>query len=963
MVKSRVFGFSFQGWRSCCTGLIIAGGVGVCVPTEGWAWESSLFGPSWQATPNLSFETDKIIQDFSFAGYRRGEAPLPAQPPGATYNVVTGYGADASGTVDSTVAIQNAITAAQSAGGGIVWMPAGTYRLSPQGTSNHCLQITGSGVVLRGAGVGQTFLLNTQWLMRSKVIIQVNGPSGAAWTSVQNPTTLLREDLLGPTTQLPVVSVSGYAVGEHIIVRADPGDEWATEHLEDGWVGYAGSFGRLMYLRQITALDATNQFITIDIPTRYTLKRRDNARVYKKTTLITETGLEHFSIGNTQHPGTSGWLESDYTVEGRSAYDVHASYAIRMGRVRDGWIRNVKSYQPTGNTTTTHILNNGILLSECTRVTVRDCHFQRPQFGGGGGAGYMYRLQNSGDCLLRDSIAEFCRHGIVFSHMASSGNVIHACLDKTTGKQTGNTGNQNTSGRGSDHHMHFSHSNLIDTCVADNSFFEAKYRPFGSPPLHNLTSAHGVFWNTEGRTSGRSYVVHSQQSRYGYVIGTRGAVTAVKTDGNSTSKTNPVDHVEGVGTGDTLSPFSLYGEQRRRRLKLPSVSPGGERVVFFPSNTVEVTPEVRFGDETTVPADTSFSWVQTSGPVAADLGAVNTPSLAASFRLPGTYVFELTANRHGISEDDFAATTSVVVKVLKAGWQQLELLPVADAYVLNGSADTTFNTQQLWMKQVGSATVDREIFMRFDLSPLAGRGVEEAVLQMHAVEADAAATARTHWVSNDTWLETTLTWNTKPAVGELLQTWPLATNLIQEIDLTARTGIEAAGDGLLSLRHSIVNQTISGTVFKYGSKENTNAALRPKLRLLARPNDPSFTEWISGFGQIPVGQRGAAMDPDGDGRSNFEEYALRTQPHQVDGTGVRVEPSGGGKWLVIAGGANMRSGAYPRLEHSPDLSPSSWQTVHPATMALSAADLRIELPSHLMQAAKGFFRVRYVEVP
>src|SRR5690606_11225352 len=134
--------------------------------------------------------------------------------------------------------------------------------------------------------------------------------------------------------------------------------------------------------------------------------------------------------------------ESDYTVEGRSAYDVHASYVIRMSRVRDGWIRNVKSYQPAGNTTTTHILNNGILLTECTRVTVKSCHFQRPQFGGGGGAGYMYRLQNSGDCLLQDSIAEFSRHGIVLSHMATSGNVIHACLDKTTGKQTGSTGNQ-----------------------------------------------------------------------------------------------------------------------------------------------------------------------------------------------------------------------------------------------------------------------------------------------------------------------------------------------------------------------------------------------------------------------------------------------------------------------------------------------------------------------------------------
>src|SRR5690606_1613073 len=96
----------------------------------------------------LSFETDKIVQDFSFAGYRRGELPLPATPPGLTYNAVTGYGADPTGAVDSTVAIQNAINAAAAAGGGIVWLPAGTYRISPQGANSHCLQIAASGVVL-----------------------------------------------------------------------------------------------------------------------------------------------------------------------------------------------------------------------------------------------------------------------------------------------------------------------------------------------------------------------------------------------------------------------------------------------------------------------------------------------------------------------------------------------------------------------------------------------------------------------------------------------------------------------------------------------------------------------------------------------------------------------------------------------------------------------------------------------
>jgi len=931
------------------------------------AWESELYSPGWQATPSLSFETDKIIQDFSYAGYRRGELPLPSQPPGLTYDAVAGYGADPTGTTDSTAAIQNAINAASAAGGGIVYLPPGVFRISPQGANTYALQISAGGVVLRGAGAEQTFLLNTKTVMRNSNIISVTGPGSAAWATVTNPVTVITEDLPGPVTELPVASVTGFAVGDFIIVRADPGDAWATEHLEDGWVGYAaGSFGRLMYLRQIVAIDAANQRITIDIPTRYTLKMRDNARIYKKTTLITESGLEDFSIGNVQHPGTSGWGENDYTMEGRPAYDVHASYAIRMLRVRDGWIRNVRTYQPAGNTTTTHILNNGVLLTECTRVTVKNCHFQRPQYGGGGGAGYMYRLQNSGDCLLQDSVAEFCRHGIVFSHMATSGNVIHACLDKTTGKQTGNTGNQNTSGRGSDHHMHFSHSNLIDTCVADDSWFEARYRPFGTAPLHNLTSAHGVYWNTEGRPSSRAYVVHSQQSRYGYVIGTRGAVTTVKTDGTSTEKTNPVDHVEGVGLGDSLTPFSLFREQRRRRLGLPLIDTMDRITLFFPQNTTSITPTVRYGDSTVPPSDAAFEWEQSTGPGPVTLEPTAGPGVSAAFVVPGIQTLNLTVRRHGDAGDDWAVSSPVEVQVLPPGWAQGELTASADAHVQQGMPDTTYNSAVLWMKNVGASnSVNREIFMRFDLTALADRVVHEAVLKMHATDPDTAANAQTHWVADDAWSETALTWNNKPAATLLLQTWPLAADYVQRIDLTARVHTEAAGDGAISLRHSVVSQSNSATIFRYASREAANPALRPRLAVLHSEDWPTYDQWIAGFAGVSPDRRGPSIDVDGDGRSNLEEYALRSLPYVPDNSPavLRLVRTGGGGWyLTFPGGANLPPGVYPQLQHRTTLSGAGWEALPRVTITTAGDDL-VFTPTGLPPGAPtGFFRLRLLLV-
>jgi hypothetical protein len=928
------------------------------------AWESELFGPGWTATPPLSFYTDKIIQDFSFAGYRRGETSLPPDPPGATRNVVTDHGADPTGATDSTNAIQAAINAAQTAGGGVVFLPAGIYRVSPQGANAFCLRITSSGVVLRGAGTGQTFLLNTETVMRSKHIIQINGPSGAAWTSAQTPTTLIAADLPGPVTQIPVASTAGFSPGDQVIIRADSGDDWANEHLEPEWVGVAeGAFGRLMYLRRVIAVDYVNQRLTIDIPTRYTLLRRDNARVYRKTTLISEVGLEHFSIGNVQHPGTSGWGENDYLTEGLSAYDVAGCFAIRMQRARDSWIRGVSSFRAAGNTTTCHILNNGMLLQECQNVTVRDCFFQRPQYGGGGGAGYMFRLQNSGDCLLQDCRAEFNRHGFVFSHMSTSGCVLHQCADVTTGKQTGNTGNQNTSGRGSDHHMHFSHSNLIDTCLAENSWFEARYRPFGSAPRHNLTSAHGVFWNTEGRGT-MSYAVHTQQSRYGYAIGTRGAVPTVRTDGSSVAKTNPVDHVEGVGQGASLTPFSLFREQRRRRLGLPAIEAVDQIEVLFPDYNATLAATVRYGDSTSAPTGALAAWEQTGGPVTALIRNPNPAALEVTFPRPGSYVFQLRAALWDGAEDDFAAARTVTVLARPPGWRRIGLPPVADAFVQNGEPNTNFNTNSLWAKGVGSSTVNREIFMRFDLSSLAGEVVREAVLEMHSTQPDTAATAQTHWVPDDSWGETTLTWSNKPAVSDLLSTWPLATDYRQLIDLTTRTAAEAAGDGLLSIRHSIVSQVNNDPVFRWASRESGNASLRPRLRLLLSRPDPGFTAWMAGFPEIPVHLRGAADDADGDGRSNFEEYVLGSAPHQPDGSALTAVRAGGQWGLRVRGGAGLRSSVFPQLEFSTGLEAGGWSVLEAPPMSLDGDDLILLAPAAAPHAnTRGFFRVRWLLLP
>lgn len=64
------------------------------------------------------------------------------------YINVASYGATGNGTTDDTSALQNAINAAQTRGGGVVFLPAGTYKISAP------LTISNSGITIAGAGWG-----------------------------------------------------------------------------------------------------------------------------------------------------------------------------------------------------------------------------------------------------------------------------------------------------------------------------------------------------------------------------------------------------------------------------------------------------------------------------------------------------------------------------------------------------------------------------------------------------------------------------------------------------------------------------------------------------------------------------------------------------------------------------------------------------------------------------------------
>ncbi|GEO07187.1 hypothetical protein AAE02nite_48510 [Adhaeribacter aerolatus] len=541
--------------------------------TQAQTWRSELYPANWQAPTKANFYTDKLIQDFSYAGYRRGEQEISNKRQHLLDVTKAPYNADNTGKQDVTTVLQKALDDAGSRpGGAVVYLPPGTYQVSPPGSNNYCLLMRNSNVVLRGAGSGHTFIFNAANTMRGKAIIKID--NGNSWAANGPNKQAITSDLMSPTTVIPVQNTTGFKVGDLVIVRNYIDNDWIAEHnMTEYWQGKGDNLAGQLYCREIMAINSKKKEITIDIPIRYALKDAHGAAVYKAPAMLTEVGVEDIAIGNRQNFTEGDWSEESYTKPANGSYQSHDSWAIAMAQVYNGWIRRIASYAPAGNTSGAHLLSNGIKVWQTKNVSILNCHFSSPQFGGGGGNGYMYRVMGN-ETLLQDCIAENNRHGYVMSHMSASGNVFYRCLDKNTGRQTGLTGQEKTSGSGSDHHMHFSHSNLFDQCKVENSFFAAGWRKWGGSTIHGLTAAHSLYWNLN--SSGKqAQAVQTQQGRYGYVIGTSGDKPAVSTavwQPGTEKITDPVDHVEGIGTGQKLQPQSLYQDQKHQRLTNPQAA-------------------------------------------------------------------------------------------------------------------------------------------------------------------------------------------------------------------------------------------------------------------------------------------------------------------------------------------------------------------------------------------------------
>ena len=281
------------------------------------------------------------------------------------------YSAQGDGTTDDQAAIQQAIddlAASLSGNTGVVYLPAGTYRLSSTLTLKE-------GIILRGAGASFTSLVYDQATGHA---IQAVGSLGSSTYSIS--TAPDRGDLAFTVSDASTINVGDFL---RIYFNDAALVDWAVN-----------SVGQLVKVTQ-----KSGNTVTVDVPFRrsYAGAASLTARKY--------TPVEYVGIEN---------LKITRSVANPSA-DANSSYANITLRYADHcWVSGVES----SFTDRAHID-----IWYGSHIEIRNNYFhQGHSYGGGKAYGVLLQF-TTGDCLIEDNVFQNLRHSILLQ-AGANGNVI-----------------------------------------------------------------------------------------------------------------------------------------------------------------------------------------------------------------------------------------------------------------------------------------------------------------------------------------------------------------------------------------------------------------------------------------------------------------------------------------------------------------------------------------------------------
>ncbi len=471
------------------------------------------------------------IPDFSWAGYHRGEAPIPDAAMAIALTPIDG---------DNTKAIQAAIdeVGAMPPGPdglrGAVVLGPGSYTITGTVLLRH------SGVVLRGAGDGDdpatdTILRATGDTPHQRTVLVVGSGMDHRWKpEVANTRTDVVSDKVPVgARQFEVEDASGYEVGDHVVIVHPCTAEWiaavdggGTGQDEDWKVGQHP----LVFKRQILAVDGA--MLTIDAPVFNHLDRSlAQSYVYKLDLddTITEVGVEDLRI--------------DIVTKGGEDED-HAWSAIAMRGVEDGWVRRF---------TALHFGYAAVTVQTGTQLTISDSRALDPVGIITGERMYNFDVSGAQQVLFTRCHASEGRHHYVSNGTSwTSGVVFH---------RSTSTGTHNSS----EGHRRWSMGLLYDNIVESDPLKEGMvvlglYNRGDYGTGHGWSSAHSVAWNYDVGTG--TGAIQQPPTAQNYAIGGAGKFSGDKPPAPFVA---PEGYIEGSDKPG-LVPESLYDRQLEERL-------------------------------------------------------------------------------------------------------------------------------------------------------------------------------------------------------------------------------------------------------------------------------------------------------------------------------------------------------------------------------------------------------------
>ncbi len=828
--------------------------VGVATPGVAQVSNGAWVYPS--STGNLLYQLDERgqrIADFSHCGYRGGTEPLPnvtALIPPARWVYVS------PGTGDDTALIQAAIDAVEAmtpdANGwrGVVFLNAGEYQLASGVT------IEAGGVVLKGAGDSPTTGTRLRATdPRDYNVISINGPGSR--TTVSGTTHNLTQKLVpaGART-FEVDRTSGLAVGHTVIVKRPSTANWIADMDMDQLgpapvVPWTAGSKDLSFDRVITRIDGN--WITVDVPLPSTFETiYGSGQIWRYTwsNRIEQVGIEDL------------YGFSDYVS---STDELHPWKFIQINDVQHCWVREI---------TAQYFAYSAVSAGSGTKwLTVADSQCLDPISQITGGRRYSFNNDGAQCALFVNCYAREGRHDFVFGAGVAGPNAfVHSSTGNTTYSDTGP-------------HHRWAVGGLFDCLKILQEINVQNRGNYGTG--HGWAGGYMAVWNSEAIR----FRVRNPPTARNWLVGSIGTISP-SADPVGADPEGTYDSSGPSGTGKAVYPRSLYYGQLQQRLKgagsvFPEVWLGdvdqhssaggtGEAAAVDPAwlaqvQAIDATPADALFDKLTGNRRTAFTFDFTLDPSDIVVAASLTVSLRAigansgdddlrmdstasvqSFASLGWTPISTTAptvrtievspalladGRLNVAVGNDSAVDFAVlylqVKKAPLAPQIVTLLPVADAYVQGGvNANSNFGTAtSLQTKEITVSDTNREAFLRWNLSGVSGRLVDARVRLAGTAASQIGNESCATFVPSDTWSETTLTFNNKPAAGKLFAQWMPVTGQPVEFNVTPQVAEALLGDGLLSLRVvSTGNYGGSGTV-SYASRENSVAANRPQLIL------------------------------------------------------------------------------------------------------------------------------------